>query len=153
MKSFLYLTLAIGVLAAACESAATEQKVTPATTVTATSTEAAAPADVTTLQWIDSVKDVGTITEGQVVDISYRFKNTGTKPLVIKNVNVSCGCTVAEKPEQPVAPGAEGIIKASFNSAGKPGPNSKSIFVIANTEGSGEHKLQFTVEVKAKKAE
>lgn len=148
MKSFLYLTLAIGVLAAACESNATEKKAAPAS---ATTTEATA--DLTTMQWIDSVKEVGQINEGQVVDISYRFKNTGSKPLVIKNVNVSCGCTVAEKPEQPVAPGEEGIIKASFNSSGKAGPNSKSIFVIANTEGSGEHKLQFTVDVKPKKAE
>lgn len=150
MKSFLYLTLAIGVLATACESNVSEKKAAP---FSANTGETAQSADLTTMQWIDSVKDVGQINEGQVVDISYRFKNTGTKPLVIKNVNVSCGCTVAEKPEQPVAPGEEGIIKASFNSSGKAGPNSKSIYVIANTEGSGEHKLQFTVDVKAKKAE
>ncbi len=54
---------------------------------------------------------------------------------------------VAERPEQPIAPGKEGLIKASFNSSGKPGPNFKSIMVYANTEGSEEHKLNFMVEV------
>ncbi len=93
---------------------------------------------------------MGKIDEGQVVDISYRFKNTGTKPLVIKNVTVSCGCTVAEKPEQPIAPGKEGVIKAAFNSSGKPGHNRKTIFVYANTPGSDEHKLEFSVEVAPK---
>lgn len=139
MKALFYVAIAVGVLAVACQSNATEQTAKPA------------PGELTTIQWIDSAKDMGQINEGQVVDISYRFKNTGTKPLVIKNVTVSCGCTVAEKPEQPVAPGKEGIIKASFNSSGKPGRNAKSIFVYANTEGSEEHKLEFSVEVLPKK--
>jgi len=140
MKALFYVAIAIGVLAVACQSNATEKTAKPA-----------APVELTTIQWIDSARDMGTINEGQVVDISYRFKNTGTKPLVIKNVTVSCGCTVAEKPEEPVAPGKEGLIKAQFNSSGKPGRNNKSILVYANTEGSEEHKLEFSVEVTPKK--
>src|SRR5215467_16034632 len=31
----------------------------------------------TTIQWIDSVKDYGKITEGQKLDVAFRFKNTG----------------------------------------------------------------------------
>lgn len=133
----MFLALAIGVIAAACQSSATETKATQPQ-----------PGELTTIQWVDTLQEMGQVTEGQVVDISYRFKNAGTKPLIIEQVNVSCGCTVAEKPEKPIAPGAEGIIKASFNSAGKPGPNSKSIYVVANTEGSKEHRLQFMVDVK-----
>ncbi len=140
MKSLFYVAIAVGVLAVACQSNATEQSAKPA-----------APVEPTTIQWIDSVRDMGVVNEGQVVDISYRFKNTGSKPLVIKNVTVSCGCTVAEKPEKPVAPGQEGLIKATFNSSGKPGRNNKSIFVYANTAGSEEHKLEFSVEVTPKK--
>lgn len=136
MKKIMFLALAIGVVAAACQSSASESKVQ------------AKPGELTSIQWVDTLREMGQVTEGQVVDISYRFKNAGNKPLVIEQVNVSCGCTVAEKPEKPIAPGAEGIIKASFNSAGKPGPNQKSIYVIANTEGSKEHRLQFMVDVK-----
>ena len=140
MKALFYVAIAVGVLAVACQSNATEKTV-----------KTAAPVELTSIQWIDSARNMGTVNEGQVVDISYRFKNTGTKPLVIKNVTVSCGCTVAEKPEEPVAPGKEGVIKAQFNSSGKPGRNNKSIFVYANTTGSEEHKLEFSVEVTPKK--
>ena len=110
------------------------------------------PGDVTTIEWIDSVKNVGTVDEGQVVDIAFRFRNTGDKPLVIEDVKASCGCTVAERPEAPIAPGKEGEIKASFNSQGRPGMNNKTLTVYANT-GSDEHKLNFSVEVKPKSTE
>src|SRR5215203_2440748 len=72
--------------------------------------------NLTTIQWLDSVKSVGKIKNGEKVQISFRFKNTGTKQLVITSVIVSCGCTVADKPDQPIAPGEEGTIKAEFNS-------------------------------------
>lgn len=109
--------------------------------------EAPKPGETTTIQWIDSVKNVGTINEGQVVDIVFRFKNTGTKQLVIRDVKASCGCTVAERPEAPIAPGKEGEIKATFNSQGRLGMNNKTLTVMANTPGDETHQLGFTVEV------
>src|SRR5687768_16018882 len=94
----------------------------------------------TTIEWIDSTRDYGKITEGQKLDVSFRFKNTGDKPLIIRSVKPGCGCTATEPPKEPIAPGAEGIIKASFNSEGREGPNSKDIFVDANTKGTQNHK-------------
>src|SRR5258706_11947016 len=73
----------------------------------------------TTIQWLDSTKDFGKIEEGQKLEVSFRFRNTGTKPLVIEKVQPSCGCTVAEQSTEPIAPGAEGQVKASFNSQGR----------------------------------
>src|SRR5882762_5975533 len=84
----------------------------------------------TSIQWIDSVKDFGKIQEGQKLEVSFRFKNTGDKPLVIEHVQPSCGCTVAEQSTEPVAPGGEGQIKATFNSEGKPGVNRKVLTVL-----------------------
>lgn len=101
----------------------------------------------TTIQWIDSVKDYGKITEGQKLDVSFRFKNTGDKPLVISSVRPSCGCTAAEPPKEPIAPGAEGVITASFNSQGREGINKKDIYVEANTKGTQNHTIHFDVEV------
>jgi len=101
----------------------------------------------TTIQWIDSVKDYGKITAGQKLDVSFRFKNTGDKPLVIYSVRPSCGCTAAEPPKEPIAPGAEGIINASFNSQGKEGLQNKDIYVEANTKGTQNHTIHFSVEV------
>lgn len=105
----------------------------------------------TTIKWIDSTKDFGKIQEGQKLEVSFRFRNTGNKPLVIERVQPSCGCTVAEQSKEPIAPGNEGQVKASFNSEGRTGINHKTLFVYANTKGSQNHSLQFVVEVEKKK--
>lgn len=101
----------------------------------------------TTIQWIDSVKNFGKITEGQALDVSFKFRNTGDKPLIIRSVHPSCGCTAADPPKEPVAPGAEGEIKATFNSQGREGINRKDIYVEANTKGIQNHVVHFDVEV------
>ncbi len=103
----------------------------------------------TTVTLIDSVFNFGTITEGEKVAFSYRFKNTGKTALMIMSANASCGCTVPEKPEKPIMPGEEGFIKVVFNSSGKVGQNSKDITVNANTSPAFPV-LKLVGEVKAK---
>lgn len=88
--------------------------------------------DTTTVQVIDTVYDFGTIQEGEIVEYSFRFKNTGSKPLSIFEASASCGCTVPEKPEYPVQPGEIGFLKVKFNSDRKPGEAHKSISVTSN---------------------
>ena len=39
--------------------------------------------NTTTVQLIDSAFDFGTLTQGETVEYNYRFKNTGTNPLII----------------------------------------------------------------------
>jgi uncharacterized protein DUF1573 len=105
----------------------------------------------TTIQWLDSAsRDYGKITEGQMLDVTYRFRNTGSTPLVIGRVQPSCGCTVAEQPKAPIAPGGEGEIRATFNSQGRTGVNHKTLFVSANTRGKQTYSLQFAVLVEKK---
>ena len=100
----------------------------------------------TTVEWIDKINQtLPAIKEGKVLEIVYRFKNTGTKPLVVQDVQASCGCTVPEKPEKPILPGEEGLIKAKFDSKGKPGPQSKTLTVTANT--MSDKILTFSVNV------
>lgn len=106
---------------------------TPPATANAPVVQPIDSANFTTLQWIDSSKSMGTITEGDVLKISYRFKNTGTKPLIIEKVQPGCGCTIADYPKQPIAPGQEGEVKAEFDSHGKEGIQKKNISVTANT--------------------
>ena len=105
----------------------------------------------TTIEWLDSAKkDFGKIPEGQKLQVAFRFRNTGTTPLVIGRVQPSCGCTIAEQPREPIAPGAEGQIKATFNSLGHAGINHKTLFVTANTKGTQRYDLHFVVEVEKK---
>ena len=86
----------------------------------------------TSVTIIDSVYDFGEITEGEMVEFNYRFKNSGNKPLVVSNVSASCGCTVPEKPEAPVQPGETGYIKVKFNSDKRVGEAHKTIMVQSN---------------------
>jgi Protein of unknown function (DUF1573) len=90
--------------------------------------------DPTTVQIIDSVYDFGKITEGDIVTYNFRFVNTGKKPLIISNATASCGCTVPEKPEEPIATGDTGVIKVKFNSDHKAGPANKNVTVSSNAE-------------------
>jgi hypothetical protein len=106
----------------------------------------------TKITWLDSTqRDFGSIPEGQKLEIAYRFLNSGNRPLIIARVQPSCGCTVAEQPSEPILPGKEGVIKASFNSEGRVGINHKKIYVIANTKGSQSNEVQFSVLVQKKK--
>jgi hypothetical protein len=114
-----------------------------------TATEPMKPKPMTTVQWLDSAKNLGKVTEGQKLEIAFRFKNTGTEPLVVNNIVVSCGCTVAGKPEKPVMPGEEGVIKATFDSNGRAGTNHKTMAVYTNT-AQGISTLAFDVEVEPK---
>ena len=92
--------------------------------------------DSTTVQAIDSVYNFGTIKEGEKVEYSFRFKNTGSKPLVVTAAHASCGCTVPEKPEKPILPGETGLIKVVFNSKGKSGHQEKNITISSNANPS-----------------
>ena len=105
-------------------------------------------ANFTNIQWLDSTyKDLGKIKEGQVVEVSYRFKNTGDKNLIIADVKAQCGCTLPEKPGQPFAPGEIGTIRAKFDSKSKQGAVRKEIYVTANTTPRTESTLVFSVEI------
>jgi hypothetical protein len=88
--------------------------------------------DSTTVQVIDSVYNFGSVTDGDKVEYSYRFRNTGNKPLIVASAVASCGCTVPEKPEQPIPPGETGFLKVVFNSKGRVGEVHKTITVTSN---------------------
>ena len=102
----------------------------------------------TTVQWIDSLVDFGTIKDGEKANINFRFKNTGDKPLIVQSVVPGCGCTVPEYTKEPIMPGDEGFIKAVFNSVGQPPTVHKSINVAMNTKGQQNYTLSFIGEVK-----
>lgn len=106
------------------------------------------PANGTTISWIDAkYKELDTVKEGKSINISWRFKNTGHKPLIIANTETSCGCTVVEKSKKTFAPGSEGIIKVKFNSKNLQGWQRKDVSVLMNNKGSLVQTLSFAVKV------
>ncbi len=77
--------------------------------------------------------DFGTLTEGQVVEYTYEFKNVGDAPLVIQGAQGSCGCTASDWTKTPVPVGGTGYITAKFDSKGQTSMQNKSLTVTANT--------------------
>ena len=77
--------------------------------------------------------DFGTITEGEVVEHTYTFKNTGEAPLIIQGAQGSCGCTASDWTKTPIPVGGTGYVKAKFDSNGKPNIQNKTVTVTANT--------------------
>lgn len=101
----------------------------------------------TTIEWLDSTYlDLGQQKEGKTIELSFRFKNTGDKNLVIENVSAQCGCTIPEKPEQPFAPGEEGVIKATFNGSGHD-ETRKQVYIKANIKPDGHDTLTFRAQL------
>lgn len=77
--------------------------------------------------------DYGTIEKGADGIRTFKFKNTGEAPLIITKVKSSCGCTVPEKPEDPILPGDTGEIKVKYDTE-RVMPIRKTITVTSNAE-------------------
>ena len=63
----------------------------------------------------------------------FKFKNTGTAPLVFKRISSSCGCTIPKKPEKPVEPGESGEIEVEYDTK-RVGVFMKAISVVSNSK-------------------
>jgi len=122
------IVLAAFIMASACS----EEKENSTDTSMLASDSIATKA-LTSIAFVDTVHEFGTINEGEKVSYTFKYKNTGDNPLILEDVRPSCGCTLPEWTKDPIAPGAEGLIKVVYNSEGRPGEFHKTITVIANT--------------------
>lgn len=143
MKKYLILSLSALALTFTACGENTEKKEAPATAVEASSAKAVSNAPVMTFD--KTIHDFGTIQEGERVETLFTFTNTGKSDLVIVDARGSCGCTVPEYPKNtPIAPGATGQIRVSFDSSNKPNLQQKTVTISANTDSGRE-----TIRIKA----
>jgi hypothetical protein len=92
--------------------------------------------------------DFGDIVQGDKVEHTFYFTNTGNEPLIITNVQVSCGCTTPKGwPREPIPPGGKGELTVSFNSAGKSGRQNKPVTVVSNATNADGNQITFTTNV------
>lgn len=73
------------------------------------------------------------ITYGADETFTFEFKNTGKTPIIVTNVGTSCGCTTAQKPEEPVKPGKTGVIVVKYDTK-RVGNFTKDINVTTNVQ-------------------
>jgi hypothetical protein len=119
--------------AKATSTAKPTAKPTPTATAPATVTPTS---DVPEFVFETESHDFGTVSEGTQATYEFKFTNIGKEPLVISNVQASCGCTTPKWTNEPIAPGKTGTITASYNSSGRPGPFNKSITVTSNAKSN-----------------
>jgi len=84
------------------------------------------------IKFKETTHKFGTIKTGDKISHKFKFTNTGNAPLVIKNVDVSCGCTFPSYPFLPIKPGEEGEIDVTFNSEHKIGRQKPTVTVVTN---------------------
>src|SRR4051812_16708128 len=81
----------------------------------ATSTEVAASAPQEVIEMKELSFDFGKIPQGRPVTHNFELINKGKTPLVLDNVQASCGCTTPEWSETPIVSGNSSVIKVGFN--------------------------------------
>ena len=122
-KSFLIVLLVNFVFLSSCSKSESEQKI-----------DSSVIENMTVIKFEKKELDFHLVEEGEVVQGSFVFTNEGKYPLVIYDVNTSCGCTVADYPKGEIAPGEQGTISVKYDSEGSSGMRiSKEVTVNANT--------------------
>ena len=128
----LYFVLALGLLVA-CNDGKTPEGQLSGDLVTISKSANGDSEKQAVINFDKTEHDFGTLLQGEVVTYSFHFTNTGNVPLLISNVTTSCGCTIADYPREPIAPGKDGFIKATYDSKGHHDFQSRSITVSSNT--------------------
>ena len=73
----------------------------------------------------------GTIEQNSNGKRSFVFTNNGKTPITISKIKVSCGCTIATKPEKPILPGETAKIGVKY-ATNRLGKFSKTIIVTSS---------------------
>lgn len=104
------------------------------------------------ITWEKKTHDFGNIVQGDKVEHTFYFTNSGNEPLIITNVQVSCGCTTPKGwPRDPIPPGGQGEITVSFSSAGKMGKQNKPVTLVTNAVNPQDNTITFTTNILDKK--
>lgn len=136
MKTNFIPALALLFMVSSCKDDAAA-KITEADMKVVTETIAASE-NLPVIEFDKTEHNFGDIKEGEKVSTDFIIKNTGKGDLLIVSAQGSCGCTVPEPPKEPIKPGQSAPIKVTFDSAGKPGQQEKTVTITSNTANGKE---------------
>ncbi len=83
------------------------------------------------IKFESEVIEYGVIQQDANGDREVKFTNVGKEPIMLTNVNSSCGCLTANWPKEPIAPGKSGVIKAHYDTK-RVGKFEKTLTVMSN---------------------
>ncbi len=78
------------------------------------------------------IHDYGTVKKGSNGDCFFLITNTGDAPLTISKCESNCGCTVADCPKEPIAPGASTKLKVHYDTE-RVGRINRSVTMYTNS--------------------
>ncbi|MEM9823298.1 MAG: DUF1573 domain-containing protein [Bacteroidota bacterium] len=144
MKSFVQVLvlafLLVGTTATAQSDKAIDAKTPQAKLV---KTEVNSPQGIS---WDKTQYDYGKIPQNVPAEAVFTLTNTSNEPLIITKVKGSCGCTATAHSDDPVMPGENTTITATYN-AKKKGAFTKTVRVTTNqSESPVVLKIKGTVE-------
>ncbi len=85
------------------------------------------------IKFTETAKDLGTLTEGEKVEVMFRYRNIGGMPLKITSAKADCACTVPELTKKELYENEEASLKVIFDSQGFMGNVLKIITITTNT--------------------
>jgi len=88
----------------------------------------------------------GVLKEGDVVGHRFVFVNSGTEPVLVLNVEKSCGCTDVKYPQKPVRAGDSSFVELVFDTRGWQGRQVKQVKVLTN-DSIGVRELRIWADV------
>ena len=94
------------------------------------------------LVWENPEADLHPSLSDKTAVAHFKYKNTGAKPIKITQVQSSCGCTTAAPPKDPIAPGGNGEIIATFHIGDRSGEQTKTIRVRTDEPNAEETVLK-----------
>ena len=98
------------------------------------------------MEFEEPTYDFGDMYQGEKSEYIFKFRNSGTSPLVFNNVLTTCGCTAPKWPDKPIAPAEDGEVKVVFDSSSKIGRQNKVITIRSNAK-SGDYRLRISAMV------
>lgn len=102
----------------------------------------------TTVRVRDSIRHYYPVIAGQILNISYEIENTGDEPLIIRDIQPSCGCIVPELKTRMVVPQKKKVLLFKYESAKNIGHVEHVIRIHCNAnQPTGIVKLIFDVNV------
>ena len=96
----------------------------------------------------DLTYNFGTVNVGDKGEFEVGFKNEGTEPLLVKNVQGCCGASILDFTKDPILPGKSGSLKLKIYTGGA-GTVSKTITVLSNDAANPTVRVRFTGTIKA----
>lgn len=132
MKKIVILVLALASFTACKKTEDASKKVNE---ITVDENATVSSEDLPIIEYDTDTHDFGDLKKGDKATHEFKITNTGKSDLVIINASASCGCTVPEKPTEPIKPGESASMKVEF-SATAAGVQSKTVSVVSNASNS-----------------